>query len=146
MARVKQTGVRMKPSDGGATTTDTTNDTTDTTATTATTAGSGKKRTKVLPHRYRPGTVALREIRKYQKSVDLLIKQAPFIRLIREIAADYKSDVRFSPSALQALQYASEDYLVNLFQDTNLAGIHTGRVTVMAKDMQLARRIRGEIA
>lgn len=96
------------------------------------------------PHRYRPGTVALREIRRYQKSTDLLIRKAPFQRLIREIAQDFKSDIRFQSLALLALQEASEGYLVGLFEDTNLCAIHGKRVTIMPKDMQLARRIRGE--
>ena len=98
------------------------------------------------PHRYRPGTVALREIRKYQKSTDLLIRKLPFQRLVREIAQDYKTDLRFQSSAVLALQEASEAYLVGLFEDTNLCAIHAKRVTIMPKDIQLARRIRGERA
>ena len=94
--------------------------------------------------RFRPGTVALREIRRYQKSTDLLLKKAPFQRLVREIAQDYKSDLRFQSSAVMALQEASEAYLVGLFEATNLCAIHAKRVTIMPKDMQLARRIRGE--
>ena len=96
------------------------------------------------PHRYRPGTVALREIRKYQKSTDLLIRKLPFQRLVREIAQDFKTDLRFTTFAILALQEASEAYLVGLFEDTNLCAIHAKRVTIMAKDIQLARRIRGE--
>ena len=96
------------------------------------------------PHRYRPGTVALREIRKYQKSTELLIRKLPFQRLVREIANDFKTDLRFQSSAVLALQEASESYLVGLFEDTNLCAIHAKRVTIMTKDMQLARRIRGE--
>ena len=96
------------------------------------------------PHRYRPGTVALREIRKYQKSTELLIRKLPFQRLVREVAQEYKSDLRFQSSAVVALQEASESYLVSLFEDTNLCAIHAKRVTIMPKDMQLARRIRGE--
>ena len=96
------------------------------------------------PHRYRPGTVALREIRKFQKSTDLLIRKLPFQRLVREIATVFKSDLRFQSSAVLALQEASESYLVGLFEDTNLCAIHAKRVTIMPKDMQLARRIRGE--
>ena len=96
------------------------------------------------PHRYKPGTVALREIRRYQKSTELLIRRAPFQRLVREIAQDYKSDLRFQQSAVDALQEASESYLVGLFEDTNLCAIHARRVTIMPKDVQLARRIRGE--
>ena len=98
------------------------------------------------PHRYRPGTVALREIRRYQKSTDLpvLIRKLPFKRLVREIAQDFKTDLRFQSSAVLALQEAAEAYLVGLFEDTNLAAIHAKRVTIMPKDIQLARRIRGE--
>jgi len=96
------------------------------------------------PRRYRPGTVALKEIRKFQKSVNLLIRKLPFQRLVKEIAQDYKCDLRFQSSALLALQEASEAYLVALFEDTNLCAIHAKRVTIMPKDLQLARRIRGE--
>merc|ERR1712129_214735 len=98
------------------------------------------------PHRYRPGTVALREIRRYQKSTELLIRKLPFQRLVREIAQDFKTDLRFQPAAIGALQEASEAYLVGLFEDTNLCAIHAKRVTIMPKDIQLARRIRGERA
>jgi histone H3 len=93
--------------------------------------------------RYRPGTVALREIRRYQKTTELLIRKAPFQRLIREIAQRRRSELRFQISAVQALQEACEAYLVELFEDTNLCAIHAKRVTIMTKDMQLARRIRG---
>jgi len=105
------------------------------------TAGGVKK-----PHRYRPGTVALREIRKYQKSTDLLIRKMPFQRLVREIAHEFKTELRFQSTAVLALQEAAEAYLVNLFEDTNLCAIHAKRVTIMPKDMQLARRVRGERA
>jgi histone H3 len=104
---------------------------------------SGAKTKK--PHRFRPGTVALREIRKYQKSTELLIRKMPFQRLVREIAQNFKSDLRFQASAIAAMQEASEAYLVGLFEDTNLCAIHAKRVTIMQKDMKLARRIRGEI-
>ena len=98
------------------------------------------------PHRYRPGTVALREIRRYQKSVELLIRKTPFQRLCREIVLDYKTGARMTSQALGAIQEAAEAYLVGLFEDTNLCAIHAKRVTIMPKDMQLARRIRGERA
>ncbi|CAA6668382.1 unnamed protein product [Spirodela intermedia] len=75
------------------------------------------------PHRFRPGTVALREIRKYQKSTELLIRKLPFQRLVREIAQDFKTDLRFQSSAVAALQEAAEAYLVGLFEDTNLCAI-----------------------
>jgi histone H3 len=108
---------------------------------TAATFGKVKK-----PFRYRPGTVALREIRKYQKGTELLIRKLPFQRLVREIAQYYKQDFRFQSLALLALQEASEAYLIGLFEDTNLCAIHAKRVTIMPKDIQLARRIRGERA
>ena len=104
-------------------------------------AGGVKK-----PHRYRPGTVALREIRKYQKSTELLIRKLPFQRLVREISQDFKTELRFQSSAILALQESAEAYLVGLFEDTNLCAIHAKRVTIMPKDIQLARRIRGERA
>ena len=85
------------------------------------------------PHRYRPGTVALREIRRYQKSTELLIRKLPFQRLVREIAQDFKTDLRFQSTAILALQEASEAYLVGLFEDTNLCAIHAKRVTIMPK-------------
>lgn len=96
------------------------------------------------PHRFRPGTVALREIRRYQKSTELLLRKLPFQRLVREISQDFKSDLRFQGSAILAMQEAAEAYLVGLFEDTNLVAIHGKRVTIMPKDIQLARRIRGE--
>ena len=124
------------------------------------------------PHRYRPGTVALREIRKFQKSTELvsyvakvsfllyshpninlilsclkqLIKRLPFQRLVREIAMDFKSDIRFQSPALMALQEASESYLVGLFECANLCAIHGHRVTIQPRDIQLSRRLRGERA
>ncbi|XP_057728559.1 histone H3.3-like [Arachis stenosperma] len=98
------------------------------------------------PHRFRPGTVALREIRKYQKSTELLIRKLPFQRFVREIAQNFKADLRFQSHAVLALQEAVEAYLVGLFEDTNLCAIHAKRVTIMPKDLQLARRIRGERA
>lgn len=94
--------------------------------------------------RFRPGVVALREIRKYQKSTDLFIRKLPFQRVAREIAQKHKTDFRFESLALVALQEASEAYLTSLFEDTNLCAIHAKRVTITPKDMQLARRIRGE--
>jgi histone H3 len=94
--------------------------------------------------RFRPGTVALREIKRYQKSSDLLLRKLPFQRLVREIASGYRGDLRFQSSALSALQEASEAYLVGLFEDTMLCSLHASRVTVMERDILLAQRIRGE--
>jgi histone H3 len=98
------------------------------------------------PHRYRPGTVALQEIRRFQKSTELLIRRMPFQRLVREISQRMHPDLRYQSAAIAALQEASEAYLVGLFEDTNLCAIHAKRVTIMPKDIQLARRIRGERA
>lgn len=94
--------------------------------------------------RYRPGTVALREIRRYQKSTDLLLRKLPFQRLVREIVRLFKQDARIQSTAVLALQEAAEAFLVSLFEDTNLCALHAKRVTIMPKDLQLARRIRGE--
>jgi histone H3 len=125
------------------------------------------------PHRFRPGTVALREIRKYQKSTELLIRKLPFQRLTREIAnevlaakqrdlyvnvdgmdmrrpeakgcrTEHICDLRFQATSVMALQEAAEAQLIGVLEDTNLCAIHAKRVTIMPKDMQLVRRIRGE--
>ena len=98
----------------------------------------------VKPHRYRAGTAALEDIRHFQKTTALLIRKLPFQRLVREIAQDYKTDLRFQSAAVLCLQEAAEAYLVGLFEDTNLCTIHAKRVTIMPKDIQLARRILGE--
>ena len=95
------------------------------------------------PHRFRPGTVALREIRRFQKSTQLLIRKIPFQRLVREVAQNLKSDLRFQSTAILALQEAAEDYLVRMFEDVNVCAIHAGRVTIQVKDIQLWRRITG---
>ncbi|KAJ1666638.1 centromeric DNA-binding histone H3-like protein cse4 [Coemansia sp. RSA 1813] len=109
--------------------------------------GGGRKRR--LPN----GIKALREIRMYQKSTDMLISKLPFARVVREIAQDYVSDythsgtptgLRWQSSAILALQEASEAFLVHLFEDANLCALHAKRVTIMQKDIQLARRIRGQ--
>ena len=97
------------------------------------------------PHRYRPGTVALRQIRRYQKSTEPLIAVGPFVRLVREISNDFHADLRWQKNATSALQEAAEAYLVGLMDDANQCAIHAKRVTIMPKDMKLARRIRGEI-
>ena len=104
--------------------------------------------------RNKPGTVALREIRKYQggkNATELLIRKLPLQRLIREIAEDFKSahfseGIKFQNGACEAIHNACEDYLVHLYEDTNLNAIHAKRVTILPKDMQLARRVRGERA
>ena len=91
------------------------------------------------PGRYRPGTVALQEIRRYQRSTELLIRRAPFDHLIRELVQDLQRgghELRISPATVTALQEAAEAYLVLLFKDTNLCTIHAKRVTIMPKDIQ----------
>lgn len=95
-------------------------------------------------HRFRPGTVALREIRKYQKSTDLLLRKLPFQRVVREIASQFVGDLRFQSSAIVALQESSEAYLVGLFEDTEQCARHADRVTISVKDMHLCRRLRGD--
>jgi len=101
----------------------------------------------VRKFRYRPGTVALREIRKFQRTTDLLVRKLPFCRLVREISNMMTAiPFRWTGEALLALQESMEDFIVHLFEDCNLCAIHAKRVTIMPKDMQLARRIRGGIA
>ncbi|PWA01938.1 hypothetical protein BB558_001953 [Smittium angustum] len=107
--------------------------------------------------RYKPGALALREIRFYQKSTDLLIQKLPFSRVVRDVVdefvrGDFSSSsssifvgMRWQKTALIALQEATEAFLVHLFEDANLCAIHAKRVTLMQKDMQLARRIRGVV-
>ncbi|CAG5176065.1 uncharacterized protein ALTATR162_LOCUS10450 [Alternaria atra] len=95
--------------------------------------------------RYKPGTVALREIKRYQKSTDLLLLKLPFQRLVREIAQTVTTEDgpnRWQSQAIVALQEATEAFLVNLFHDANLCAIHAKRVTIQQKDIQLARRLR----
>lgn len=96
-------------------------------------------------HRYKPGTVALREIRKYQKSTELLLRKLPFQRVVREITQGLDGrtkDLRYQHSAMLALQEFVENDVISLFEDTNLCAIHAKRVTVMPKDMNLAKRLR----
>jgi histone H3 len=92
--------------------------------------------------------VALREIHRYQKSTELLIRKALLQRLVCEVGEDYgrqmNKDFRFQSMAILALQEALEAYLIGLFEDTNMCAIHAKRVTIMPKDIQLARHIRGE--
>eukprot|EP00804_Cyclotella_cryptica_P015788 CCRYP_021077-RB/>CCRYP_021077-RB protein AED:0.12 eAED:0.08 QI:0/-1/0/1/-1/0/1/0/123 len=109
--------------------------------------GGGKK-----PHRYCPGTVALHEIRRYQKSTDLLIRKVPFQHLAREVLQDLNRPgsyphftvERFQATSLLAIQESVEAFSVGLFEDANLCAVHARRVTIMLKDMQLALRIRGD--
>ncbi len=102
------------------------------------------KRGKGKVHRFRPGTVALRDIRRYQKTTDLLIQKMPFQRLVREVSENCRSDMRFQASAMLAIQEASEAYLVSLFEDSMLCALHSKRITIFPRDLQLSRRLRGE--
>ena len=94
--------------------------------------------------RFRPGTVALREIKRYQRQTKEILPRAPFQRLVRNISGAVDSGLRFQANAIKALQEAAEAYLVGIFEDSNLCAIHANRVTIMKKDMELARRIRGD--
>ena len=94
--------------------------------------------------RFRPGTVALREIHWYQKSTELLIRKAPFQWLIYEILRGIRNDLRIQATSIKGLQEGTEAYLVGLFKDSNLCAIHTKQTTIMPRDIQLARRIHGE--
>lgn len=94
--------------------------------------------------KYRPGTVALREIRKYQKSTESLIPFAPFSRLVREIASNVAFyEFRFQRTAVLAIREAAEAYITQVLEESNLCAIHAKRVTIMPKDILLANRIRG---
>ena len=105
------------------------------------------------PHHYRPGMVALREIRRFQKSTECLIKRSPFQKLIREISQKYQicpqgpatpsMQVRFQSTTIAALQEAAEKFIVGVFEDIKLLTVHAKRVTVMPRDIRLALRIRG---
>jgi histone H3 len=97
------------------------------------------------PHRWHPGTVALREIRKFQKTSDLLIRKAPFRHLVREIVEQVsrKSDLQMQSTAVLALQEAAEFFMVDVFNDTNLCASHGKGKIIMVKDLALACHIRG---
>ncbi len=94
--------------------------------------------------RFRPGTVAIREIKRYQRTTDLILPRASFQRFLREVALGINGQIRFQATAIMAIQEAVESYLVGLFEDAQLCAIHAKRITLMKKDMDLARRIRGE--
>ena len=105
-----------------------------------------KKSTGTLkrPHKYCPGTKALMEIRRCQRLTELLIRKLPYQRLVREIAQDYKMDLRFQSSVIMALQEAGKAFLVGLFEDANLCAIHAKHIMIMPKDIQLACHIHGD--
>mmetsp|Transcript_4902 Transcript_4902/g.16062 ORF Transcript_4902/g.16062 Transcript_4902/m.16062 type:complete len:122 (+) Transcript_4902:858-1223(+) len=95
--------------------------------------------------RLRPNEAALKEIRRLQRTTDLLIRKLPFARLVREVQQSFSNrEMRWQAAAIVALQEAAEAHLVALFQDANLCAIHAKRVTLMVRDLQLARRIRGQ--
>lgn len=94
-------------------------------------------------HRVRPGVIALREIRKFQKSTETLIKRLPFQRLVKEIIQDFNSEFRCQSIAIDALQQAAEAFIVDMFENTNLCAIHAKRITIQPRDMQLTSRIKG---
>ena len=105
---------------------------------------TGQATTQQQPHKYRPGMVTLREIRRYQKSTELLICKLPFQHLVRKILQGYGVGYRVTPAMMMALQEAAEVYLVQLLEDSNLCAIHAKRITIQPKDIQLARRIHRE--
>ncbi len=109
-------------------------------------AGSKKARApgQKKQRRFRPGTVALRQVRKLQRTTGTLIRRAPFQRMVRGIAQQAKDGLRFASAALAAVQEATESYVVSTLSDANLAALHAKRVTVMPRDLHLARRLRGE--
>ncbi|CAM9206725.1 unnamed protein product [Discosporangium mesarthrocarpum] len=108
-------------------------------------SSENKPSTDAKKKRRRPGIAALKEIRRYQNSTDLLVLKLPFQKLVREMAQALIPDIRFQSTAVVALQFAAEAFLVGLFEDTNLCAIHARRVTIMPRDIRLAQRLRGEI-
>ena len=106
----------------------------------ASASAGGKKKSR----RFRPGTVALRDIKKAQRGTNTLIRKAPFQRLVREVAAGQKEGLRWQSAAVAATQEATESYVIGLLSDTNLCALHARRVTIMPRDVHLARRLRGE--
>lgn len=94
------------------------------------------------PHRFRPGTRALMEIRRLQKLCNSIIPYAPFLRLVLEIAQTFKTDVRMQKEAVLALREASEAFIIHMLENAQLCAIHAKRVTIFPKDIQLVRRIK----
>eukprot|EP00727_Mastigamoeba_balamuthi_P000132 m51a1_g10115 putative histone h3 (148) ;mRNA; r:27585-28187 len=95
------------------------------------------------PYRARPGVRALQEVRRLRKTTGLLLPRLPFARLVRDVTLYFRDDVRWTAGALEALQESAEIYLTELFEDAYLCALHGKRVTLMVRDIQLARRIRG---
>ena len=96
-----------------------------------------------IARKFKPGTVAIRDIRRYQKGTEVLLRKLPFQRLVRELAQGQKDGIRFQASAVLAMQEATEAHIVNLFADTCLCAIHGKRVTIQPRDLRLALRLRG---
>jgi histone H3/H4 len=105
------------------------------------TAGASEGAAK--KHRYKPGTVALREIRRYQKSTDTLIRRLPFQRLCRQICRELTSghEIRFQSAALRAIQEATEAYILTIFENARLSSIYAKRSTILPRDLLLVQRI-----
>lgn len=106
------------------------------------TASMGNSEAAKRPTRFRPGSVALKEIRKYQKSTECLIRKLPFTRFVRDIASKFKADARFGSSALACLQEALENFLTTLFEEAYRCAIHAKRVTLFSKDVTLVMKIK----
>ena len=102
-------------------------------------------RTKVEPKRSNQSINALHEIKKYQNTTDLLIKIRPFLRLVKGIAYSYNTELKFQRAAIEALQEGSEAFLVRLFELTNILATHANRVTILQRDIRLAKYIFDEI-
>ncbi|XP_050232156.1 histone H3-like centromeric protein CENH3 isoform X2 [Mercurialis annua] len=143
MARVKHTATKSRKKPSAAPTPSSPSSPATPSTRSRTQAPDTQRKTK--PHRYKPGTVALREIRHFQKTWNLLIPTAPFIRLVRDITGVLSAEVnRWTAEALMAIQEASEGFLIQLFEDGMLCAIHAKRVTLMKKDLELARRLGGK--
>ena len=95
--------------------------------------------------RYRPQSLALVEIRRYQKSTETLIPRLPFQRLVKELLQNARPHIKIQSAALGAIQEAAESFLVQLFEDANLCAAHAKRVTITPKDLLLSRRLRGTL-
>lgn len=101
---------------------------------------------KVIKGKYRPNNLCLKEIRRFAKGPDMCIRRILFQQIVKEITWEIDSSYRFHSQAILAIQEAAEAYMIGLFEDTNLCASHAKRVTIYPKDMQLARRIRGEVS
>ena len=91
------------------------------------------------------GLKALKEIKKYQSSMEMLIRRLPFQRVVKEIMQKVQDDLRLQSTAILVLQEVGETFLVGLLEQSNLCALPAKRVTIMPKDVQLARCIRGDV-